>query len=165
MVKEKFMKKRTIAILAIAVLALGAIFVVAQRAAHKGAGFRGHQGVGMALRALDLSDDQKAKVKEIFEANKATVEPIRESMKANHEKLVSLSGTLDEAQVSEIAKNQGELTAQLIVTKERVKSQIFALLTDEQKAKAAKFREGMKQRFQERRKGQKGSDETPAGDE
>jgi Spy/CpxP family protein refolding chaperone len=159
------MKKRTIAILAIAVLALGAVFIVAQRAAHKGSGFRGHREIGMALRALDLTDDQKAKVKEIFEANKGTVEPIRESMKANHEKLANLNGSFDEAQVSEIAKNQGELTAQLIVARERVKSQIFALLTDEQKAKAAKFREGMKQRFQERRKGQKESGDAPEGDD
>ena len=41
--------------------------------------------------------------------------------------------------VSQIAAEQGQLSAQLIVEKERVKSQIFAILTDEQKAKAVEL--------------------------
>jgi protein CpxP len=146
------MKTRTISILAAtAVLLIGGMFVVAQRMRHHG--FIGHGGpAAMMFRQLNLTDDQKAKVKEILEANKATIQPIREAMKANHEKLAALNGNFDEAQVSAIAKEQGDLTAQMIVARARVKSQIFAILTDEQKAKAAQLHDAMKERFQNRMK-------------
>jgi protein CpxP len=146
------MKTRTIAILAAsAVLLIGGMFVVAQRVMqHRFVG-RAH-GPMIALRQLNLTDDQKAKVKEIFEANKPTVQPIMQAMKTNHEKLAALNGNFDEAQVSAMAKEQGDLTAQMIVARERVKSQIFAILTDEQKAKAAQLHDAMRQRFQNRMK-------------
>jgi protein CpxP len=146
------MRKRTIAILAVAaVLVVGGIFTFAQRAMHRGGfGMHGGPGAMMALKALDLTDDQKAKVKEIFEANKQTMQPIREQLKANHEKLAAMKGSFDEAQVSAVAKEQGDLTAQMVVARQRIKSQIFAVLTDEQKAKAEQMRESMKERFQKR---------------
>lgn len=138
------MKKVTIGIIAMIVLALGAIFVIAQRGGGKGHvfGHGGHEMGGMMLRGLDLNDEQKAQIKQIREANKAKLQPIREAMKANHEKLgeITANGAFDEAQVLAIANKQGELSAQLMVEGTRTRSQIFALLTDEQKAKAAEMK-------------------------
>ena len=155
------MKKKTIAILAVAaILVIGGVFVIAQRAVHKGFGghgMHGEQGAMMMLKRLDLTSDQQAKVKEIFEANKG-IQPIREQLKANHEKLAALGGNFDEGQVTAIAREQGELMSQMIVARQRVKSQIFAILTDEQKAKAATMQQEMKQRFQNRMKGFGGGD-------
>jgi protein CpxP len=151
------MKTRTIAILAAsAVLLVGGMFVVAQRVMQKGMYGRGH-GAMMMFRQLNLTDDQKAKVKEIFEANKGTAQPLMEQLKANHEKIAALNGS-DDAQLQTLAKQQGDLLAQMIVAREHVKSQVFAILTDEQKAKAAQVKDQMKQRFQDRMKtwGQKG---------
>ena len=71
-------------------------------------------------------------------------------MKANHQKLADLKGNFDEAAVTEVAKNQGDLMAQMIVARQRVKSEIFAILTDEQKAKAEQLHEGMMKRFKDR---------------
>jgi Spy/CpxP family protein refolding chaperone len=152
------MKKKSIAILAVAaILVIGGVFAIAQRAAHKGFGGHGmHGGQGammMILKRLDLTSDQQAKVKDIFEANKGTVLPIFEQLKANHEKLASLGENFDEGQVTAIAKEQGELMSQMIVERQKVKSQIFAILTDGQKAKAEQLRTEMKQRFQNRMKG------------
>jgi Spy/CpxP family protein refolding chaperone len=146
------MRKRTIAILAVAaLLVVGGIFTFAQRTMHRGGfGMHGGHGAMMALKALDLTDDQKAKVKEIFETNKQTMQPIREQLKANHEKLAAMKGNFDEVAVSAIAKEQGDLTAQMIVARQRVKSQIFAILTDEQKAKAEHMRDTIKERFEKR---------------
>ena len=150
------MKKKTIAILAVAaILVIGGVFAIAQRAVHKGFGgygMRGGQRAMMMLKHLDLTDDQRAKVKDIFEANKGTVQPIFAELKANHEKLAALGGSFDEGQVTAIAKAQGELMSQLIVARQTVKSQIFAILTDDQKAKAAQMQQEMKQRFQNRMK-------------
>ena len=157
------MKKRSIVILAVAaVLIIGGIFAIAQRARHHGFGGPGMHGRGemMALRALDLTNDQKAKVKEIMEANKSAIQPIREQMKANHQKLADLKGSFDEAAVTEIAKSQGDLTGQMIVARQRVKSQIFAILTDDQKAKAEQIHEGMMRRFKDRMRPGNGSDKS-----
>jgi len=139
-----------------AVLLVGGMFVVAQRVMHKSMHGPG-RGPMMMFRQLDLTDDQKGKVKEIFEANKGTVQPLMEQLKANHEKIAALNGS-DDAQLQTLAKQQGALIAQMIVAREHVKSEVFAILTDEQKAKAEQMRDQMKQRFQDRMKswGQKG---------
>ena len=145
------MKTRTIAILAAsAVLLVGGMFVVAQRVMHKSMHGPG-RGPMMMFRQLNLTDDQKGKVKEIFEANKGTAQPLMEQLKANHEKIAALNGS-DEAQLQTLAKQQGDLMAQMIIEREHVKSQVFAILTDEQKAKAEQMRDQMKQRFQDRMK-------------
>jgi len=150
--KELIMNKKMIAILAVAaILVIGGVFAIAQRAIHDRQGMHGRQRPAlMMLRKLDLTADQQAKVKQIFEDNKTVVQPIREQLKANRENLADMKGNFDEAQVLQIAKSQGDLTAQLIVARQKVKSQIFAILTDEQKAKADQLRQDMKQRFQER---------------
>lgn len=149
-------KKVIIAIVAAALLITGSIFVIAQKGMRKGGpGFGGgHPGFGMALRGLDLTDDQKAKVKEIMEASKTSVEPLMQQMHDNHAKIAGLGtdGKFDQAQVEELAAEQGNITAKLIVEKEKAKAQVFAILTDEQKAKAAE----MRSKFEERMKGHKG---------
>ena len=72
------MKKRIIAIIAIAILAVGAVFVVAQKAVNHGDGGHGRRfgrGDGLMLQALNLTDDQKAKVKTIMETSRRTLNP------------------------------------------------------------------------------------------
>lgn len=156
------MKKITVAILSIVLVAMGAMFIFAQTNegqtdGKRGFGKRGHFGKhggghGMMLRALDLTDEQKNQIKQIRESSRNAVKPIREQMRANRQKLADLSanGNFDQAQVQAIAAQQGNLTAQLIVEKEKAKSQIFQILTPEQKAKAAEMKEKMKERRQER---------------
>jgi protein CpxP len=145
------MKTRSIAILAAsAVLLVGGMFAVAQRVMQKG--FSGGRGPMMALRQLNLTDDQQAKVKSIFEANRTNIAPLMQAMKANRQKLEAMNGAFDESQVSAIAKDQGDLMAKMIVARQQVKSQVMAILTDDQKAKAAQLHDQMKQRFQDRKK-------------
>jgi protein CpxP len=165
------MKKITIAIIAIAVLALGAIFVAAQKSGggegHGKRGFghgRGHGGGGMMLRGLDLTDDQKNQVKQIMEASKSKVQPLRESMKANRDKLhqATADGKFDEAQVQALATEQANISAQLLVERTRTKSQIFQILTPEQRTKAAQ----MKESFKGGKKGWRhGGEKAPASEE
>lgn len=150
------MKKAVLGILAFAILAAGAIFVVGQIGGRKAPeGMRGGRGgghmMGMALRGLDLTDDQKAKVREITDAAKTSVEPLMQQMKANHQNLASLGtdGNFDQAKVEALANEQAGIMSKLIVEREKTKAQIFALLTDAQKAKAAEIR----QKFGDRMKG------------
>lgn len=155
------MKKLTVAILSIVLVAMGAMFVFAQDGAGQKDGKRGfgkrgghHRGGhGMMLRGLDLTDEQKAQVKTIMQSSRESSKPLREQMKANRQKLQTLSdsGNFDQAQVQALADEQGKLTAQMIVEKEKVKSQISAILTPEQKAKAAEMKAQFKQKREERK--------------
>jgi len=53
-------------------------------------------------------------------------------------------GQFDEAKVRTIAKGQTDIRTEMIVTKERMKSRMYAVLTPEQQAKAEKLREAWK---------------------
>ena len=149
------MKKIILGIAAVAVLVTGAMFAIGQKAGRTdGRGFsHGHRGGEIPLRGLNLTDEQKAKVKEIMDASRVSVEPLREQARTNHEKIAGLGtdGKFDQAQVEAIAAEQGNLTAKLIVEKEKAKAQIFAILTDEQKAKATE----MNSKFQEKTGGER----------
>lgn len=153
------MKKLTAAILSIVLVAMGAMFVFAQDGAGQKDGKRGfgkrggHHRGGMMLRGLDLTDEQKAQVKAVTQASRESSKPLREQMRANRQKLQTLSesGNFDQAQVQALADEQGKLTAQMIVEKEKVKSQISAILTPEQKAKAAEMKAQFKQKRAERK--------------
>ena len=157
------MKKIIVALIAIVTLALGAVFVSAQKSDHKGGhegrGFkRGghHRGGGMMLRGLDLTDAQKTQVKEIMDASKAKVQPLRASMKANREKLrlATENGKFDEAQVLSIANENASVSAQLLVERQRTKAQIFNILTPEQREKSAQMKSQMKERFKGKGRGE-----------
>ena len=102
----------------------------------------------MAFRALDLTDEQKAQVKQIFEASKTKTQSLRESLKANRQKLseATANGAFDEAAVTALAAEK-ETFAQMTVESVRVRSQIFALLTDAQKAKLAEMKAKRSERF------------------
>src|SRR5687768_1296400 len=110
------MKKITVAILSIVLVATGALFIFAQTA-ERGEGKRGfgkgHKrgGHAMMFRGLDLTEEQKAQIRQIRQTSKEKIKPIREQMKANRQKLAELSaGNFDQAQVQAIASQQGSLT-------------------------------------------------------
>lgn len=154
------MKKLTVAILSIVLVAMGAMFIVAQTAdrsegkrGHGKKGFGKRGGHGMMFRGVDLSEEQKAQMKQIRQTSMETMKPIREQMKANRQRLAELSanGNFDQAQVQALAAQQGSLSAQMTVERERVKAQIFQILTPEQKAKAAEMKAQRQQKMQERR--------------
>ena len=151
------MKKALIAILALAVLAAGVIFAVGQTATEggkdRGRHGRRHRGFGMAFKAIGLTEDQKAKLKEFRTANRTNIKPVREALKANREKMRTLTanGAFDEAQITALANERAGLQAKLIVERQRMRSQLFAVLTDEQEAKLA----DMKAKAGERRKARK----------
>jgi len=158
------MKKFTIGFLVFALVAIGTIFAFAQKSdgggKRNGRGFGGHRGgFGRLAKNLNLTDAQKEQVKQITEASRAKVKPLMESMRANHQKMETLTagGQFDEAQIQAVASEQGAISAQLIVEKERTKAQIFQILTDEQKAQSIQMKEQMKERFKNKgqRKAQK----------
>lgn len=142
------------------VLVAGSVFAFAQ--GHRRGNFAGTGVPAFAQKFLNrasvylgLSDEQEAQIKAILEAEKPKVQPLIAELAANRKALQQATdnGSFDETQVKAIADKQGETLAALIVEKERVKTQIYAVLTPEQRAKAEQFRtrieERVKQHFTE----------------
>ena len=145
------MKKLVVAFLAIALVTIGTIFVFAQKGEGKkfGRGFGHRGGFERIAKKLNLSDEQKEQVKQILETSKTKVQPLMENMKSIHQQLdaATADGQFDEAQVQALATQQANIMAQIIVEKERTKSQIFAILTPEQQSQAKQLKEQMKEKF------------------
>lgn len=164
------MKKITVAIIAIALVAVGAIFIFAQKGDGRkfgGKGFGGgHPFLKMAEK-LNLSDEQKTQIKTIMEDSKTRVQPLMKSMRESHQAMENLGkdGVFNETEVTNIANAQAEATKQLIIEKEKTKAAIFAVLTPEQRAQAAQMKDQMKERFKDRFKKRFGNKEMPDGTE
>ncbi len=147
------MKKLLVAFLAIAVVSIGTIFVFAQKdEGGKGKfkrGFSHRSGFERLAKKLNLTDAQKEQAKQIMKSSKEKVKPLKESMKSIHQQLdaATADGQFDEARVQALATLQATIMAQMIVEKERTKSQFFAILTPEQQAQANQLKEQMKERF------------------
>ena len=164
------MKKAIIAIIAIAVLGLGTMFIFAQKGKREGFGGKGFGGRGFEriTQKLNLTDEQKTQVKTITEDSQTRLKPLMESLRENHKQAENLGidGTFNEEQVNQIAGSQSETMKQLFIEKEKTKAQIFAVLTPEQRAEAAKMKEQFKDGFKDRFKKRGGAKtEVPATEE
>ncbi len=132
----------------VAVVALAGAFAVSQAAGH-----HGHMGMGdgfgpspehilaFMTDALDLTDAQQTQAKAILEKEKPSFQPLIQQLKDGHTQMRALeeSTTFDEAAVRALATQHAQAITELIVTKARVKSELFAILTPDQKAKATKM--------------------------
>jgi periplasmic protein CpxP/Spy len=160
------MKKALIVFLVMAVVGLGAVFIFAQKGRRDGFGKMGFGGRGFERIAqkLNLTDEQKTQVKAILEDSKTRIKPLMEGLKENRKQAENLGfdGSFNEEQVTQIANTQADAMKQLFIEKEKTKAQIFAILTPEQRAEAAKMKEQFKDRFKKRFGGK---EEAPSSEE
>jgi protein CpxP len=110
-------------------------------------------GLGPMGRDLNLTDEQKAQIKKIQDSFAESTKALREQAHAQHESEPDplSGGAFDEAAVRAAAEAHAKIQVELEVTHARMMSQIFAVLTTEQKAKLAAKRQEFEQRRQERR--------------
>ena len=126
---------------------------------HRGPGGPGHRGghggpgnlLGHFSRVLDLTDAQKTQIKQIEES-------FRESTKSLHEQLAKTGGgpfealkdgAFDEAAVRAAAQARANVHVELEVAHARMLSQVFAVLTAEQKAKLTELHKQMQERHKQ----------------
>jgi Spy/CpxP family protein refolding chaperone len=107
----------------------------------------GHQHgghMGYMFKALNLTDAQKAQIKSIMQANRATNRPLMQQMAQNRLALLTATsnGAFDQAKVTALAAQQSQLAAQMTVQKESTQHQIYTqVLTPEQRATADQMRQ------------------------
>jgi Spy/CpxP family protein refolding chaperone len=121
----------------------------------RGFGPRGPGGPGghiPFLRGLDLTDEQKAQVKQIVDSFGASTRELREKMRGlgGPDGDVLKDGAFDEAAVRSAAQARAQIQVELEVAHARMLSQVYAVLTAEQKAKLAERRQQFEQRRRER---------------
>ena len=90
---------------------------------------------------LDLTDAQQAQAKAILDKEKPGFQTLMQQMADGHKQMRTLeeSPTFDEPTVRAQATKQAQTMTELIVAKARVKSELFAILTTDQRAKATKI--------------------------
>ena len=93
-------------------------------------------GMMRAIRHLDLSEDQKAGIKAIMQDLKAEERQLKKEMKFGHEQLKELikADVFDEEAVAALANQEGVLAAERLIITSRALSEVYAQLTDEQRA-------------------------------
>jgi protein CpxP len=122
------------------IVIIGAVMLAVAAAMAQGPhGFGGPGGeFHHMLKQLDLTSDQHAQVKAIFQKEKPTLQPLMQQMRQYHEALEA-AGPFDEAKVTALATQNSQTKIQLDVEHERIKSEILAILTADQKAKLAQL--------------------------
>jgi len=98
-------------------------------------------------RELNLTDAQKAQIKQIADSFAASTKELRDKLKALHDSAPDpLSGAaFDETAVRAAAQARAGVEVELEVAHAKMMSQIFAVLTDEQKAQLAAHRQQFEQ--------------------
>ena len=153
-------KKMGVIVIAGALLLMAAIVGFSQgpHGGHGGGpgGFHGgpggpHDGFEHMAQALNLTDEQKAQAKKIMDSFEESTKSLRDQLRSLHESEPDpMSGAaFDEAAVRKAAQARANVQVELEVAHARVASQIYSLLTPEQKTKLAELHQQMEQRHQE----------------
>jgi len=118
------------------------------RGGERGRGPRG--GRIPFLRDLNLTDAQKAQVKQITDSFEESTKQLRERLYAQRGgEMAALGGEFNETAVRAAAQERANLHVELEVAHARMASQIYGVLTPEQKTQVAQRRQEFEQRRQE----------------
>lgn len=142
---------KTKAILMTGLLALGlgaTATVLAGDHGRMGMGMRRGNPIRAALGALDLTDAQKAQVRDLLEKQRPVMQGLREQLKADHEALrTAAADTKNLAAIGsaylKVQADREAMKAQMASSRDA----ISAILTPEQRAKLEGFRAGARGRM------------------
>jgi Spy/CpxP family protein refolding chaperone len=123
-----------------------------------GGGFHGGPGgpgggLGPLARDLNLTDEQKAQIKKIQDSFAESTKALHEQLRTLHESEPdpASGGAFDEAAVRAAAEARAKVQVELEVAHARMMSQVFGVLTTEQKAQLAAKRQEFEQKHKEGR--------------
>lgn len=176
---SKIGRFKTLAIATLSAIALAASIAVAQqsgttgqdnsgqgqrrewRGRGRGEHKRGFGGMraGGSFRQLNLTDDQKAKMKQIRESFGQTNKPLHEQLRAKRQELrqASEGGTFNEALATQKLTEMASLQAKVMGERFKLHQEMLSVLTTEQKAQLEQAKAERKARRGEMR-GRKSQD-------
>jgi Spy/CpxP family protein refolding chaperone len=108
-------------------------------------------GMGLPLHELNLTQEQHAQIKQIMQAERPAMKPLMQQEMLAHQQLIQLitSGAFDQAKATAIANQEAQTHVQMQVEHAKIASQIYQLLSSDQKAKVADMITKHQQRMQE----------------
>ena len=153
---SKLSRIQKISIAAVMAIAVAVPVAIAQSTDTGASGRGGHWGdhggrggFGMGFRNLDLTDAQKAQMKQIRESHSGTIRPIMEQLHAKRQEIrqASEGGTFDEALVTQKLTEIAPLEAKLQGEQVRIHQEMLAVLTPDQKTKLEQARQELKSKW------------------
>ncbi|HEV2704328.1 MAG TPA: periplasmic heavy metal sensor [Pyrinomonadaceae bacterium] len=122
------------------------------RGSRRGGRHGGHFGGGL-FRGVDLTEEQQARVKQIHQSYGERIKPIREQLHAKRQELrqASEGTTFNEALATQKLTESASLEARLMGEQFRLRQELLAVLTPEQRAQLEARREQFKARRGARR--------------
>jgi Spy/CpxP family protein refolding chaperone len=158
---KKLGRYNKLAIASLSAIALAASIAAAQTVKTDQDHGRGGMRGGLFSK-LNLTDDQKAKIKQIHESFAERSKPLREQLRAKRQELrqASEGGTFNEALATQKLTEMAGLQAKMMGEEFRLHQETLSVLTAEQKARLDqakaqfKAREGERPRRGERRDNQ-----------
>ena len=163
---------KTLAIATLSAIALAASIVVAQtvssgqantqstqRGFHDRGQRKGHGWGGMrgdAFRQLNLTEDQKAKIKQFRDTFAQTNKPLMDQLRSKRQELrqANEGGTFNEALATQKLTEMAGLEAKLMGERFKLHQETMSVLTAEQKTQLEQSRAQFKARRGEMRKGE-----------
>ena len=131
----------------------------AERRGGRGRGEHKRQGWGGMRRGgffgqLNLTEDQKTKMKQIRESFAQTNKPLREQLRAKRQELrqASEGGTFNEALATQKLTEMASLEAKLMGERHKLHEETLSVLTTEQKAQLEQSKAQFKTRRGEKRR-------------
>jgi protein CpxP len=105
------------------------------RGGRGGWGKRGGGMRGMMLKGINLTDDQKAKMKQIGQSFRERTQSLHQELRAKRQELRQASdgGTFNEALATQKLQESASLQAKLMGEQLRMRQEMLAVLTPEQK--------------------------------
>ena len=115
-----------------------------RRGGHRGFG-KGDMGGG-GFRNLNLTDDQKARMKQVRESFGERNKSLREQLRAKHQELrqAQQGGTFNEALATQVLSQEATLKAKLMGEQFKLHQEMLTVLTPEQRTQLEQQREQMK---------------------
>jgi protein CpxP len=148
------MHKKFIIVTAI-LMAVAAGLATSALAQRPGMGFGRHSGwmLKHMAKELNLTDAQQTQIKGIMADEKSRMMPLMQQLRQNKQaENANINGTFNETQARAFASKQAQIMTDLMVEKQRTRSQVYAVLTPEQRQKAQQLMQERQQRRQERMK-------------
>jgi Spy/CpxP family protein refolding chaperone len=141
------------------------LLTAARTAAQPGTALdHGHGGPRM-FQALQLSDEQKSSIQELYATNRENLRPLREQLQQQRQLLrqAAEKQPFDEAQVRFQAQELAKLQAEAIVAHAALMNQVSAILTPEQRATLENLKEQRQQRFNDMYRHRRGNPQSQQG--
>lgn len=118
--------------------AMAAAMAIAQTAPAAQAPIRAHLRRQL-IQSLDLTAAQKQQAKTIFQNTRQQAQPVADQLKQDRQSLKAAIQAGDTAQIQQLSTAMGTLHGQVLGIRSAGMAQFYALLTPDQKTKAAQF--------------------------